>query len=73
LSKLITVVEAINFLRSTELSNEVEEIITMARRAGIKGSPATIIDDKFKLDGVQMKDTFVQVGVGFTPGGIDCR
>lgn len=33
----------------------------MARRAGIKGSPVTIIDDKFKLDGVQTKDTFIQV------------
>lgn len=53
--------ETISFLRSTELSDEVEETIAMARRAGIKGSPVTIIDDKFKLDGVQTKDTFVQI------------
>jgi len=53
--------EAISFLRSNELSDEVEETIGMARRAGLKGSPATIIDGKFRLDGVQTKDTFVQV------------
>lgn len=53
--------QMIDFLTSTELSDEVEETIAIARQAGIKGSPATIIDDKFKLDGVQTKDTFIQV------------
>jgi predicted DsbA family dithiol-disulfide isomerase len=48
-------------MKSDELKADVEDIIAMARRAGIKGSPATIIDDKFKLDGLQTKDTFIQV------------
>jgi protein-disulfide isomerase len=64
--------QTISFLRSTELSDEVEETIAMARRAGIKGSPVTIIDDKFKLDGVQTKDTFVQVGLAIGDGVDDC-
>lgn len=53
--------ETINFLRSNELTQEVEEGTAMARRTGIRGSPVTIIDDKFKLDGSQTKDTFVQI------------
>jgi len=58
---LMSKVEAIKFLRSDELRHEVEETIATARQAGIKGAPVTIIDDKFRLDGVQTKDTFVQV------------
>jgi len=53
--------QTIDFLKTDELSNEVERTIAEAHQKGIKGSPATIIDDKFKLDGVHMKDTFVQV------------
>jgi len=53
--------QTIDFLKSNELQDEVEETIAMARRAGVKGSPTTIIDDKFKLDGFQTKDTFVQI------------
>ena len=55
--------QTINFLRSDELKEEVEATVTKARRAGIKGSPVLIIDDRFKLDGVQTKDTFVQVSL----------
>jgi predicted DsbA family dithiol-disulfide isomerase len=69
---LILMVEAINFLRSNELSYEVEETIAKARRAGIKGSPVIIIDDKFKLDGVQTKDTFVQVGIAVAVASNGC-
>jgi len=58
---LMGMAQTIDFLLSNELKDEVEQTITMARQAGIKGSPATIIDNKFKLDGVQTKDTFVQV------------
>jgi len=58
---IMTKDETINFLKSNELNEEVEATIAKARANGIKGSPVTIIDGKFKLDGVQTKDTFVQV------------
>lgn len=58
---LMSKAETINFLRSDELKEEVEATVTKARRAGIKGSPVLIIDDRFKLDGVQTKDTFIQI------------
>jgi len=58
---LMSKAEAQAFLKTDELCEEVEETIAMARRAGIKGSPSTIIDGRFKLDGLQTKDTFVQV------------
>lgn len=48
-------------MKSDELNDEVEATIAKARANGIQGSPVTIIDGKFKLDGVQTKDTFVQV------------
>lgn len=58
---LMSKAKTIDFLRSDELKEEVEATVTKARRAGIKGSPVFIIDDRFKLDGVQTKDTFVQI------------
>jgi len=53
--------ETIDFLKSNALNDEVEVTMSNARSNGIKGSPTTIIDGKFKLDGVQTKDTFMQV------------
>jgi predicted DsbA family dithiol-disulfide isomerase len=60
-AELMTKDETISFLKSDELNDEVEATIAKARANGIQGSPVTIIDGKFKLDGVQTKDTFVQV------------
>lgn len=46
---------------SDELNDDVESSIAKCRASGIRGSPVTIIDNKFKLDGVQTVDTYVQV------------
>jgi len=58
---LMTKDETIDFLKSNELNDLVESTMANARANGIKGSPTTIIDGKFKLDGVQTKDTFMQI------------
>lgn len=49
------------FVKSKELQEEVDTLITTAKAKGIAGSPVVIIDGKFKLDGVQPKDTYLQV------------
>lgn len=53
--------DALVFLKSNQLAQEVEFLIAQARASGIKGSPVVIVDNKFKLDGVQTTDTYVQV------------
>ncbi|KAF7972535.1 hypothetical protein HWV62_17838 [Athelia sp. TMB] len=53
--------EALAFLKSDALAREVEALIAQARASGIKGSPVVIVDGRFKLDGVQTTDTYVQV------------
>jgi len=53
--------EAVTFLKSQELQEEVNAIIANAKANGIAGSPVVIVDGKFKLDGVQPKDTYLQV------------
>jgi len=58
---LMPAAEAEAFLRSDALAPEVEFLIAQARASGIKGSPVVIVDGRFKLDGVQTTDTYVQV------------
>lgn len=53
---------ALDFLAGDEFAAEVEQLIAQARASGIRGSPVVIVDGKFKLDGVQTTDTYVQVG-----------
>lgn len=55
------------FVRSQELQEEVNAIITNAKANGIAGSPVVIVDGKFKLDGVQPKDTYLQVCLLLSP------
>lgn len=52
---------ALDFLRGAENAAEVEHLIAQARASGIRGSPVVIVDGKFRLDGVQTTDTYVQV------------
>ncbi|KZP13568.1 thioredoxin-like protein [Athelia psychrophila] len=52
---------ALDFLAGDEFAAEVEQLIAQARASGIRGSPVVIVDGKFKLDGVQTTDTYVQV------------
>ena len=57
--------QALAFLKSDELAREVEALIAQARASGIKGSPVVIVDGRFKLDGVQTTDTYVQVRLAY--------
>lgn len=58
--------QALAFLKSDALAREVEALIAQARASGIKGSPVVIVDGRFKLDGVQTTDTYVQVRLAYT-------
>jgi predicted DsbA family dithiol-disulfide isomerase len=53
--------KAVNFLKSDELNQEINEMCEKARDMGIKGVPLTIIDGKWALSGGQSSDVFVQV------------
>ncbi|GAA5828482.1 hypothetical protein JCM5353_002690 [Sporobolomyces roseus] len=53
--------EALEFLKSDELSKEVQEGIKKAQLRGISGVPFTIINDKLAISGAQEEDTFLSV------------
>ncbi|GAA5949621.1 hypothetical protein JCM3765_002727 [Sporobolomyces pararoseus] len=53
--------EALAFLKSDELSKEVQEGIRKAQLRGISGVPFTIINDKLAISGAQEEDTFLEV------------
>ncbi|KAF5366976.1 hypothetical protein D9758_003961 [Tetrapyrgos nigripes] len=53
--------EAIAFLQSNELEDEVNNMCNEARSKGVTGVPMTVIDGKWVLNGGQCSDVFVQV------------
>jgi len=53
--------EAVSFLKSDEMEQEINEMCEKARDMGIKGVPLTIIDGKWALSGGQSSDVFVQI------------
>jgi predicted DsbA family dithiol-disulfide isomerase len=57
----MTKAEAMAFVKSKELEKAVDTLVATAKANGITGSPVVIVDGKFKLDGVQPKDTYLQV------------
>ncbi|KAF9475110.1 thioredoxin-like protein [Pholiota conissans] len=53
--------EAIAFLESDELEQEVNAMCDEARSRGITGVPMTIIDGKWAVSGGQSSDVFIQI------------
>lgn len=53
--------EAIRFLESDELKQQVEELCEQARSRGIRGVPVTIINGKWTVQGGTSADVFIQI------------
>ncbi|GAA6058725.1 hypothetical protein JCM10212_003413 [Sporobolomyces blumeae] len=53
--------DALKFLESDELKQEVQDGIRKAQLRGISGVPFTIINDKLAISGAQEEDTFLEV------------
>jgi len=53
--------DAIRFLESDELEEEVKEMANEARSHGISGVPVTIIDGKWAVKGSQRSDAYIQI------------
>jgi len=53
--------EAIKFLESDELLDEVTEMAENARASGISGIPVTVIDGKWAVSGGQSSDVYFQI------------
>jgi len=53
--------DAIAFLNSNELEDEVNSMCDEARAKGITGVPLTVIDGKWAVSGGQSSDVFVQI------------
>jgi len=60
-ASIMTREEAIKFLKSDELAQEVETLCAQARAKGITGVPVTVIDCKWAVNGGQCSDVFVQI------------
>jgi predicted DsbA family dithiol-disulfide isomerase len=58
---MMTEDEALAFFASNEYEEEVAGSIAFARKAGIKGVPFTIIENKWALSGVQQEAAFIQI------------
>ncbi|KAJ7454711.1 thioredoxin-like protein [Mycena latifolia] len=58
---MMTKSEAIAFLKSNELEDEVNNMCDEARAKGITGVPLTVIDGKWAVSGGQSSDVFVQI------------
>ncbi|KAJ7841328.1 thioredoxin-like protein [Mycena olivaceomarginata] len=58
---MLTKAEAIAFLKSDELEDEVNNMCDEARAKGITGVPLVVIDGKWAVSGGQATDVFVQI------------
>jgi len=58
---MMTKAEAIAFLKSNELEDEVNNMCDEARAKGITGVPLVVIDGKWAVSGGQSSDVFVQI------------
>lgn len=63
--------DALKFLDSNELEDEVNSIADAAREKGITGVPVTIIDGKWAVSGGQSSDVFVQIFKKLAAGGVN--
>jgi len=53
--------QALAFLETDELEDEVNKIAEAARAKGITGVPVTVIDGKWAVSGGQSSDVFIQI------------
>lgn len=53
--------EAIRFLKSDELEQEINDMIDEAKKKGITGVPLTVIDGKWAVEGGQSSEVFIQI------------
>ncbi|KAJ7911501.1 thioredoxin-like protein [Mycena leptocephala] len=58
---MMTKAEAIAFLKSDELEDEVNSMCDEARAKGITGVPLVVIDGKWAVSGGQSSEVFVQI------------
>jgi len=58
---LMTNEEAIQFLKSDDLKDEVYKLAEVVRSKGITGIPVTVIDCKWLLSGSQSSEMYVQI------------
>ncbi|KAF7375208.1 Polyketide biosynthesis associated protein [Mycena sanguinolenta] len=58
---IMTKAEAIAFLQSNELEDEVNQMCDEARAKGISGVPLVVIDGKWAVSGGQSSDVFIQI------------
>jgi predicted DsbA family dithiol-disulfide isomerase len=58
---MMTKEEALAFLNSDELVDEVEKLCEDAKTKGIPGVPFTVIDNRWAVSGGQSSEVFVQV------------
>ncbi|KAJ7056639.1 thioredoxin-like protein [Mycena amicta] len=58
---IFTKPDAIAFLKSSELEDDVNNMCEMARAKGITGVPLIVIDGKWAVSGGQSSDVFVQI------------
>lgn len=67
---MMTKDEAVHFLESDELEQEINDMCNKARDMGIKGVPLTIIDGKWAISGGQSSDVFVQIFQKLAAAGV---
>ncbi|KAJ6590946.1 thioredoxin-like protein [Mycena vulgaris] len=53
--------EALTFLASTELKDNVGKDIMEAVKLGVSGVPFVVLDDKYAVSGAQGQDTFLEI------------
>lgn len=58
---LLNYLQAVKFLESDELLEEVETMMTDARRKGVNGVPFVVIDGKWAVSGGQTAEVYAQV------------
>jgi predicted DsbA family dithiol-disulfide isomerase len=62
--------EAIQFLQTDELKDEVYEYAEKVRLKGFTGIPVTVIDSKWLLSGSQSSDTYVKIFQKLAEAGV---
>jgi len=67
---MMTNEEAIRFLKTDELKDEVYELAEKVRSKGIKGIPITVIDRKWLVSGYQSAEMYVQIFKKLAAAGV---
>lgn len=57
----LTMSQALTFVESEELAEDVEKMVAASRANGVAGVPFTVIDDKWAISGGQAPDVYYKV------------